>query len=154
MCSVLFFKDSCHQMVVTHSKFNPNAYWYSFKYEGDVSLWTFMFIATLPPIPHGVAHGDELIYLYYFPFGNGPEETVLSNRMLDVWTNFAKYGDPTPQEVPPTEGVPRFLPVTEDDAFMSIDATWSLDHNYSLTWVNTTGQMNFNQSPMTGYKKP
>ena len=40
----------------------------------------------------GVAHGDELIYLYYFPFGNGPEETVLSNRMLDVWTNFAKYG--------------------------------------------------------------
>jgi hypothetical protein len=41
----------------------------------------------------GVSHGDELIYMFTLPsFGNNETESVLSRRMIDVWTTFAKYG--------------------------------------------------------------
>ena len=45
----------------------------------------------------GVAHADELIYLYKFPFKSIPPglnatEQVLSNKMGHVWTNFVIHG--------------------------------------------------------------
>jgi carboxylesterase type B len=48
----------------------------------------------------GVMHGDELLYLFkndLFPrvFENEDEEK-LSNYMVTLWTNFAKFGEPTP----------------------------------------------------------
>jgi hypothetical protein len=45
----------------------------------------------------GVAHADELIYLFIFPFASVPPglnrtEEELSKKMLQVWTNFVIYG--------------------------------------------------------------
>ena len=41
----------------------------------------------------GVAHADELLYMFNFPtYTNNATEAILSRRMLDVWTTFAKYG--------------------------------------------------------------
>ena len=49
-------------------KFNQLAgaenYFYSFEYYGDHSLWNFLFPGDQPPIPRGVTHGDELLYLF------------------------------------------------------------------------------------------
>ncbi|PSN31150.1 hypothetical protein C0J52_24236 [Blattella germanica] len=48
----------------------------------------------------GTAHGDELFYLFKSPAGipNPASNNDLEVRdlMLSMWTNFAKYGDPTP----------------------------------------------------------
>merc|ERR1712142_2978 len=54
----------------------------------------------------GVAHGDELPYLYkidksYYdiPYdGWSPENIRHSQRMCELWANFAKYGNPTPDQ--------------------------------------------------------
>jgi hypothetical protein len=45
----------------------------------------------------GVSHADELIYLFIYPFQSIPpglnaSETDHSMKMLQVWTNFVKFG--------------------------------------------------------------
>ena len=54
----------------------------------------------------GIAHGDELPYLYkidknYYdiPYEEWSADNLRhSNRMCELWANFAKYGNPTPDE--------------------------------------------------------
>jgi len=142
MCSVLFFKESCHETTILHSKFNPNSYWYSFIFEGRNSLWNAVFRPPRPPMEHGVSHADELLYMFNFPtYTNNATEAVLSRRMLDVWTAFAKYGNPTPDGVTLEDGVPKFPAITEkEDAYMTIDGQWSVQYNYSLTYTATVDQ--------------
>uniref|UniRef100_A0A336K0Z1 carboxylesterase n=1 Tax=Culicoides sonorensis TaxID=179676 RepID=A0A336K0Z1_CULSO len=52
----------------------------------------------------GAVHGDELGYLFvpFFEdisghrFDSNSKEIVMSKRMVEMWTNFVKYGNPTP----------------------------------------------------------
>ncbi len=51
----------------------------------------------------GVAHGDDLLYLFKdIPFMDGSINTDKDRKVADqitsMWTNFAKYGDPTPYQ--------------------------------------------------------
>ena len=54
----------------------------------------------------GTAHGDELPYIfkidpsyYDIPYGNWSENNLRhSHRLCELWSNFAKYGNPTPDE--------------------------------------------------------
>ena len=98
--------------MISHSKFNPHSYWYALHYEGRHSYYTSFFSEPRPPLKHGskkryslifslwisndltgVCHVDDLIYLFNNPnFDNNATEALLSSRMLDVWTTFAKYG--------------------------------------------------------------
>ncbi|XP_038211385.1 uncharacterized protein LOC119831887 [Zerene cesonia] len=72
-------------------------YVYKFAYDGLLNLVKFGFgFGTYP----GASHGDELLYIFK-PQGS----TVLSllemniiGKMTLMWTNFAKYGNPTPDE--------------------------------------------------------
>jgi len=138
--TVLFFKETCHQKVITHSKFNPNSYFYYFTYDGRFSLCRAI---TPPGAHHGVCHGDDLIYMFDYPtFGHNETEAVMSEQMLDVWTTFAKYGNPTPDGVKMMEGIPKFLPITEeDDNYMEIDEEWTIKYNFSLTYTATLDEM-------------
>jgi hypothetical protein len=46
-----------------------------------------------PPIPRGVTHGDELMYLFSTGVFNFSEEDWdLSWKMVNLWTNFVIYG--------------------------------------------------------------
>ena len=46
-----------------------------------------------PPIPRGVTHGDELLYLFSTGVFNFSEEDWdLSWKMVNLWTNFVIYG--------------------------------------------------------------
>ena len=85
-------------------------YSYDLTYEGLHSY------TNLLGLPHlGVCHGDELIYLWHpisqlglvltgemtdtshLQFFYFSEEDILVKDLLtEAWTNFAKYGDPTP----------------------------------------------------------
>ena len=121
MLSVLFLKAPTYETSQLVSQHNPSAYYYSFEYEGRNSLFEYNFPSNAPPVPHGmnlifisrfrknllllqilffdqgVCHGDEMIYLFVFPFPSLPpglnrSETELSMKMLQVWTNFVILG--------------------------------------------------------------
>ncbi|XP_063830880.1 esterase FE4-like [Ostrinia nubilalis] len=61
----------------------------------------------------GATHGDELFYLFSQEIIPTLFETDMIQKMTTLWTNFAKYGDPTPEisELLPV----KWSPVTPDD---------------------------------------
>uniref|UniRef100_A0A336K8D2 Carboxylic ester hydrolase n=1 Tax=Culicoides sonorensis TaxID=179676 RepID=A0A336K8D2_CULSO len=80
---------------------NNQTFAYRFSFEGGMNF----FKKYIGFKGKGASHGDELGYLFTAPrlfyFGvrlnrkNSPE-LIIKNRMVQMWTNFAKYGDPTP----------------------------------------------------------
>ena len=67
-------------------------YQYILTYQGQYSITN---IYGLPTI--GVCHGDDLIYVFDNPPLNDNDQFV-RDLMTTAWTNFAKYGDPTPPD--------------------------------------------------------
>ncbi|XP_063636056.1 juvenile hormone esterase-like [Cydia splendana] len=63
----------------------------------------------------GATHADELGYLFdisYMEKPLDPEDQLIVDRMTELWANFVKYGNPTPE---PTELIPVvWQPVTRD----------------------------------------
>ncbi|KAK9692540.1 Carboxylesterase family [Popillia japonica] len=81
------------------AKNTEKTYYYCFTYRGRYSF--FYLPGSNNTQTAGAAHHDDLIYLFYistmFPYftKNDPEwETV--NRMVKMWTDFVKTGNPTP----------------------------------------------------------
>nr|BAD91555.1 carboxylesterase [Athalia rosae] len=74
-------------------------YFYPFSYDGGLNLLKYFFKISLP----GAAHGDELGYLFNHQLlfwrkaepASEDEDVML--MMVRLWTNFAKYGNPTPK---------------------------------------------------------
>nr|AII21990.1 odorant degrading enzyme CXE18 [Sesamia inferens] len=69
----------------------------------------------------GACHSDEILYLFKGNIWNFPiskDDQNLIDWMTKMWTNFAKYGDPTPTNDLPV----RWEPSTKDDMkFLYID---------------------------------
>ncbi|PZC73035.1 hypothetical protein B5X24_HaOG200155 [Helicoverpa armigera] len=75
----------------------------------------------------GPAHGDELGYLYDMKvFGNTTEDDqVIIDIISLAWTNFAKYGDPTPSK---SAVLPDWPPVTASETpYLVIDKSPRID---------------------------
>jgi len=150
MLSVLFLKAPTYETSQLVSQHNPNAFYYSFEYEGRNSIFEYTFASNPVPVPHGVSHGDEMIYLFVYPFPSIPPglnktEEEFSKKMLQVWTNFVKFGDPTPDDVPLLDGIPKFLrynPV--DEFYTAIDDVWRTESDYTLTYTVTVDELNNN----------
>ncbi|XP_069696467.1 esterase E4-like [Periplaneta americana] len=75
-------------------------YYYCFSYRGNTSFSSFYGDETRE---YGVSHQDELLYL--FPCKELMKNITLTDNddkmrenMTTLWTNFAKYGDPTPRD--------------------------------------------------------
>ena len=66
--------------------------------ENDGKAFAYEFIRELPGDTAGAFHSAELWYVFHTlgncwrPFTEG--DNVLSNYMVDTWTNFVKFGDP------------------------------------------------------------
>lgn len=80
---------------------NNQTYAYRFSYEGGMNF----FKKYVGYKGKGASHGDELGYLFTAPrifyFGvrlnkKDSPELIIKNRMVQMWTNFAKCADPTP----------------------------------------------------------
>ncbi|KAI8419716.1 hypothetical protein MSG28_008403 [Choristoneura fumiferana] len=98
-------------------------YNYVFKYDGrkNIAKW----YAGFSGLP-GAAHGDELFYL--FEQHNVPN--MFEWRMMDtittLWTNFAKYGDPTPETT-------ELLPVKWYPTNRTSPQAFVIDRDFSTT---------------------
>ena len=69
------------------------SYFYSFEHFGESSLWNYLFPGESPPIPRGVTHGDELIYLFSTGvFNLNDEDWEVARIMSNLWANFVIYG--------------------------------------------------------------
>jgi len=148
MLGVLFLKSPGYETVKLNYKHNPNSYWYAFNYEGRNSLFTYLFLGNYPPIPHGVNHADEMIYLFIYPFLSNPpllneEELILSKQMTQVWANFVIHGNPTPDELELPPGVPKWPQYNrDDDLYMDIDRIWSRKKDYTKAYTVTVDELN------------
>jgi carboxylesterase type B len=85
----------------------------------------------------GANHGDDITYLFDVMFVNGGklsegDAALVSNRMLTMWTNFAKTGNPTPTV---TNEIPiKWEPVkSKDDInYLHIDKELSVASNFRV----------------------
>ncbi|EFX79248.1 hypothetical protein DAPPUDRAFT_225204 [Daphnia pulex] len=133
ICGALFLKAGGWQTVMLHTKYNPHAYWYSFDFFGKVSL-----IGADETLPRGVMHADEIMYLFTMPIPHNETEIEFSKKMIEVWTTFATYGEPTPEGVTMREGIPKWPAYTnEKKEFMAINKYWAVKHDYSLYYTIT-----------------
>lgn len=87
---------------------------------GRKPVWTYYFTRQLPGDDAGAFHSSELWYMFgtlercWRPFT--AEDTALSGRMLDYWTNFMKTGDPN------GPGLPRWEPYAGERDIQILDA--------------------------------
>ncbi|XP_065369326.1 acetylcholinesterase-like [Calliphora vicina] len=85
-----------------HAKFQPQAplYFYRFEYVGDRNMFKRMF--QMHKLA-GACHGDELFYLFQMADDDMPvsdRDQKLIKQFCNLWANFAKYENPTPQDQP------------------------------------------------------
>ncbi|XP_041984348.1 esterase FE4-like [Aricia agestis] len=82
---------------------------YVFNYDGYRNIPKLSLERQLSQVPNAT-HADDLFYLFSQQLIPAFLEHKAIDRLTTLWTNFAKYGDPTPQ---PTELVPvKWLPAT------------------------------------------
>jgi len=149
MVGTFFIKASTYEYMKLTDLGGDQSYYYSFEYYGNSSLWNFLFPGGIPgdPIPRGVTHGDELIYLFSTGvFDLTPMDWEIARMMSNLWANFVIYGDPTSSKFPiripdpshhPSHEVLPTWPVWNDDSsmtYLKIDAVPELRHNYIATW--------------------
>ncbi|XP_047989469.1 acetylcholinesterase-like [Leguminivora glycinivorella] len=104
-----------------------NIYFYIFSYSGERC-----FSKDKDNISYtegGAAHADELGYLFdisYMKERLREEDMLIVDRMTELWTNFVKYGNPTPK---PSKLVPLQWPrVTHNKlSYLEINTTLRLD---------------------------
>ncbi|XP_035449861.2 cholinesterase 2-like [Spodoptera frugiperda] len=101
-------------------------YRYVFSYSGDRNLLKVLFNLEAP----GAIHADELGYLFdnveLFGEQVTPEDQLMIDRLTTLWTNFAKYGDPTPTT---SELLPvKWLPVSKtSQPYLNLDSDLTLE---------------------------
>ncbi|XP_013187844.2 acetylcholinesterase [Amyelois transitella] len=98
---------------------------YKFSYDGWMNFPKFLYGFPMEP---GATHIDELFYMFKFkmPLINAFLERDMIDKITTMWTNFAKYSDPTPE-------ISGLLPVKwepvrrEDPRLLVIDKELSME---------------------------
>nr|QCC89016.1 carboxylesterase 1 [Meteorus pulchricornis]QCC89028.1 carboxylesterase 13 [Meteorus pulchricornis] len=103
---------------IYNSRISSPVYEYVFTFQAPLGFMKTLFKLEGPM----VVHGDELPYLFYSKFYNnkpapGSAEEQMTNEMLEMWTNFAKEGNPSA-----TMDVAKvkWEPMGDDDNYLEI----------------------------------
>ncbi|VEN55896.1 unnamed protein product [Callosobruchus maculatus] len=87
----------------------------------------------LPIKGEGAGHGEDLGYLFYRPNVEGVTENdiLMQKRTVRMWTNFAKYTNPTPTKDPLLEKITWPANDGTDDnlRYLNIDLKMSVNEN-------------------------
>ncbi|KAI4466376.1 carboxylesterase [Holotrichia oblita] len=115
-----FLYPSYQASLLHKHKGHSNVWFYYFDYKGNQSFGE-AFAATENEVDFdwGVSHCDDLIYLFknsqIFPdFELDGKDLEVSELLLNLFTNFAKYLDPTPENLYENQRRWRSLPSTTD----------------------------------------
>ncbi|CAG4936508.1 unnamed protein product [Colias eurytheme] len=92
------FAYNTHRFAYLYSKLNAPVYMYKFNYETDLNI--IKRYSSYKDLP-GVSHADDLFYLFYNnlnkeAYDNQPKLRDIAYEVTKLWTDFAKYGNPTP----------------------------------------------------------
>lgn len=83
------FRCPVAEVADTYASFNQDTYFYHFVHHSSNSK---------DPVWFGATHGAELEYVFGAPLAYGStfnnQEKVLSRKILNFWSNFAKYSNP------------------------------------------------------------
>jgi para-nitrobenzyl esterase len=60
----------------------------------NVSTYRYQYSYVLPGQPYGAFHGSETILLFKVPLPPNPVNNQVSENLIDIWTRFAKTGNP------------------------------------------------------------
>ncbi|XP_049842019.1 esterase FE4-like [Schistocerca gregaria] len=97
-------------------------YYYRFSYVGPLTAY---------PGYDGANHSNDINYMFVGrgaeTLEDGSEAALVRSRLIAMWTNFAKYGNPTPNvDSVVTQNWTRYT--TEEAPYLNIDANLTLRH--------------------------
>ncbi|XP_074041303.1 venom carboxylesterase-6 isoform X2 [Leptinotarsa decemlineata] len=117
------FNRPVRKTALNMAKYSP-VYFYVFSHEGRLG-------GVEERTLSGVGHSEELGYIFGGKIGNVTESDKLTRiRMIKLWTNFAKYGNPTPQNDPTLQNV-----------------IWSSVAPNNLTYLNIGEELRIQMNP-------
>ncbi|XP_070196471.1 bile salt-activated lipase-like [Littorina saxatilis] len=77
-------------------------YLYEFTYHATHTnrpAWAGVTHASELPFVFGQPFVNDQFFAHVFPYSWSPQDKTVSSNMITLWTNFVKYGNPTPQSV-------------------------------------------------------
>ncbi|XP_039281301.1 esterase E4 isoform X2 [Nilaparvata lugens] len=93
ICGVTLLK-ACLLQQIRHNRQLQPSYLYSFNYKGHLTKFGYGEEVNYP-FGGGVAHSDDLIYLFPHPKGElKPHEVEVAKTVVKIWTSFAIDGQP------------------------------------------------------------
>ncbi|XP_038223582.1 acetylcholinesterase-like [Zerene cesonia] len=107
------------------AKHNVPVYMYEFSYDGNLN-----FVKLLHKIEReGAAHADDMGYMFKFPCSQQAteEDIEMRNTLTTLWTNFAKTGNPTPNDDLSIQW-PKFTP--DSQMYLNINTSLTIKSNY------------------------
>ncbi|KAL1501414.1 hypothetical protein ABEB36_006737 [Hypothenemus hampei] len=129
------FTKSIIRFAELYSHFSPAVYFYQFSYKGPMGIYEYAIDGA-----DNVAHGEEGHYMSITKAGSFdntdytkfPASDVTTHwRLIELWSNFYKYGNPTPTPVDLLENI-TWPPATEDDpkgfVYLNINETLQLKY--------------------------
>ena len=133
-----------YQGVLLHSlKGHWPIYFYKFEYRGAYSYGDF-FATTKENIDYnwGASHCDDLLYLFRSPalfpdLQPNSSDLTVSRIMVQMWTDFAKYGNPTPRAdqlmwIPVYNGTREKI-YGNNVEFLNISGTYTIDEDEHIS---------------------
>ncbi|XP_060518399.1 uncharacterized protein LOC132697124 [Cylas formicarius] len=144
------FVTSSLKQAELQSKYSP-VYFYEFSYEGLISLTHIKVEGT-----GNVSHAEDIFYIFelsILPLPLSEDDALTADRLVRLWTNFAKTLNPTPDESDPLLNV-TWLPVSSTDIqYLDIDTTLELKHgrkaNEFAMWNDTFYK--YGKQPFIGF---
>ncbi|KAJ8718216.1 hypothetical protein PYW07_006146 [Mythimna separata] len=117
---------------------NEPVYAYKFNYDGLLNFAKIMYGFRKSP---GATHADELFYLFSTLTLPAFTEVGFIDKFTTLWTNFAKYSDPTPASSsispkwePATAEAPRLLLIDKEN---SMEPIWDDSYEALRFWNQT-----------------
>lgn len=125
LAAVAVLKSCVFQTARILSSIHNSTYLYSFHFKGRFSR--FFEYRTEARYPIGVAHSDDLVYLFWDedkPLND--RELKVARTMVNLWTSFARHGYPF------SENVPAWRPMDNNSVgpYLRIDETSELRDNF------------------------
>jgi len=143
VCGMLMLKTGMWTQahLIKNASSEP-VFFYSFEYESELNTM-FPLLVSVPegadsvPVPAGITHTDDLLYLFNLPGYFDGEDKEMVKKITTLYYNFAKYGNPTPPEAEAswsdwTNAWPEFDVHTKRLQVLAKDVTSASD--YTQRW--------------------